>query len=101
MCYFLASPSTDHSPHADDYKKGVQEIIDMMVKTQQKDGYLDCYFSVVDKEGRFKNLRDMHEMCESGADSVAVLTPQTTAVTCSRGRWRTTAGPAPGSTSTA
>jgi DUF1680 family protein len=37
----------------------------MIEKAQQEDGYLIIYFTVVDKEGRFKNLRDMHEMCES------------------------------------
>ena len=36
----------------------------MIEKAQQPDGYLIIYFTVVDKEGRFKNLRDMHEMCE-------------------------------------
>jgi DUF1680 family protein len=36
----------------------------MIEKAQQEDGYLIIYFTVVDKEGRFKNLRDMHEMCE-------------------------------------
>ena len=37
----------------------------MIEKAQQEDGYLIIYFTVVDKEGRFKNLRDLHEMCES------------------------------------
>lgn len=37
----------------------------MIEKAQQPDGYLIIYFTVVDKEGRFKNLRDMHEMCKS------------------------------------
>lgn len=36
----------------------------MIEKAQQPDGYLIIYFTVVDNEGRFKNLRDMHEMCE-------------------------------------
>lgn len=43
----------------------MDHIIDLIVKAQQEDGYLNIYFTVVDPEGRFKNLRDMHEMCES------------------------------------
>lgn len=39
----------------------------MIEKAQQEDGYLIIYFTVVDKEGRFKNLRDMHEMCKSSS----------------------------------
>ncbi len=35
----------------------------MIEKAQQPDGYLNIYFTVVDPAGRFKNLRDMHEMC--------------------------------------
>jgi hypothetical protein len=33
---------------------------------------LNIYFTVVDPEGRFKNFRDMHEMC--GFDLVLSLT---------------------------
>jgi len=47
------------------FKESIQELVDMIEKAQQEDGYLIIYFTVVDKEGRFKNLRDMHEMCES------------------------------------
>jgi len=42
----------------------MEEIVDNVEKNQPEDGYLDIYFSVVDPEGRFKNLRDFHEMCE-------------------------------------
>jgi DUF1680 family protein len=38
----------------------------MIVRAQQPDGYIGTYFTVVDKPGRLKNLRDMHEMCECG-----------------------------------
>jgi DUF1680 family protein len=53
------------SAHAEVFKASIQELVDMIEKAQQEDGYLIIYFTVVDKEGRFKNLRDMHEMCES------------------------------------
>ena len=36
----------------------------MIEKAQQPDGYVNIYFVVVDQEGKFQNLRDMHEMCE-------------------------------------
>lgn len=42
----------------------MDHIIDLIVKAQQDDGYLNIYFTVVDPEGKFRNLRDMHEMCE-------------------------------------
>jgi DUF1680 family protein len=64
-CYFLASPDGAQSAHAEVFKASIQELVDMIEKAQQEDGYLIIYFTVVDKEGRFKNLRDMHEMCES------------------------------------
>jgi DUF1680 family protein len=63
-CYFLASPDGARSKHASTFKSSIQELVDMIEKAQQEDGYLIIYFTVVDKEGRFKNLRDMHEMCE-------------------------------------
>lgn len=69
-CYFLASPDGSQSAHAEVFRNSIQELVDMIEKAQQEDGYLIIYFTVVDKEGRFKNLRDMHEMCESTWSSV-------------------------------
>lgn len=63
-CYFLASPDGHNSKNAAEYKACIQELIDMMEKAQQPDGYLNIYFTLVDKAGKFKNLRAMHEMCE-------------------------------------
>lgn len=36
----------------------------MMEKAQDKQGYLNPYFMIVDPEGKIMNLRDCHEMCE-------------------------------------
>jgi DUF1680 family protein len=72
-CYFLASPDGSQSKHAEIFKSSIQELVDMIEKAQQSDGYLIIYFTVVDKEGRFKNLRDMHEMCESFLPSFTSL----------------------------
>lgn len=63
VCYFLASPDGQASSHAAEFEKCLQELVDMIEKAQQPDGYLNIYFTVVDPAGRFMNLRDMHEMC--------------------------------------
>lgn len=54
--------------HAEEFKHSIQELVDMIEKAQQPDGYLIIYFTVVDKEGRFQNTRDLHEMCKSLCD---------------------------------
>jgi DUF1680 family protein len=51
--------------HAEEFTRSIQELVDMIEKAQQPDGYLIIYFTVVDKEGRFQNTRDLHEMCTS------------------------------------
>jgi DUF1680 family protein len=66
VCYYLSSPENESTPQATTYRRAVDELVDMIVAAQQPDGYLNVYFTVVDPEGRFKNLRDMHEMCECG-----------------------------------
>ncbi|WWD18867.1 hypothetical protein CI109_103322 [Kwoniella shandongensis] len=65
-CYFLSSPDGKRSSHAPEFISAIDELIDMMGKAQQPDGYLNIYFTVVDKAGKLKNLRDMHEMYNCG-----------------------------------
>ncbi|KAK8861777.1 hypothetical protein IAR55_002600 [Kwoniella newhampshirensis] len=65
-CYFLSSPDAKSCSHAAEFDAAIQELVDMIEKAQQPDGYLDIYFTVVDPEGRYKNLRDMHEMYNAG-----------------------------------
>jgi len=67
-CYFLGSAESADNEHAAEFERCIQELVDMIEKFQRPDGYLDIYFSVVDKEGRFRNFRDMHEMCRCGQD---------------------------------
>ena len=43
----------------------MQSIVDQIEKAQHPEGYLNIYFTVVDPEGRFMNVRDLHELCES------------------------------------
>ena len=62
-CYFLSSPDSKECVHASEFDSSIQELVNMIEKAQQPDGYLNIYFTVVDPEGRFKNMRDLHEMC--------------------------------------
>ncbi|KAF2852948.1 glycoside hydrolase family 127 protein [Plenodomus tracheiphilus IPT5] len=59
-CYFLASH----------YDKGIDEAVQYMVGTirsaQQEDGYINVHYTVVDRKGRWSNLRDMHELYNCG-----------------------------------
>lgn len=62
-CYFLANSPTPLE-HANEFEEALEHLVSLIEKAQQPDGYLDIYFTVVDPEGRFKNFRDMHEMCK-------------------------------------
>lgn len=42
------------------------QLISRMVKAQQPDGYLNTYFTVLEKENRWANLRDFHELYNAG-----------------------------------
>ena len=64
MCYFLNSPDGAKSAHASELKSAMDQLIILIEKAQQPDGYLNVYFTVVDPAGRFQNLRDLHELCE-------------------------------------
>ncbi|ORX39552.1 hypothetical protein BD324DRAFT_614130 [Kockovaella imperatae] len=61
-CYFLSTADGKTSPLASEFDAAIEELVAMIIKAQQADGYLGTYFTVVDPKGRLKNLRDMHEM---------------------------------------
>ncbi len=44
----------------------VDEIVDWMAAAQAPDGYLNSYFLFADPEGRWRNLRDNHELYCAG-----------------------------------
>lgn len=44
----------------------VDETIALFAGAQQPDGYLNSYFTLVEPENRWKNLRDMHELYCAG-----------------------------------
>lgn len=43
-------------------EKTVDEVIDIVASAQDEDGYLDTYFTIKDKEKRFTNLLEAHEL---------------------------------------
>ena len=55
-CYFLNPNDSGEITIA------VEELVEMIRSAQQPDGYLNIHFTVVNPEGRFTNLRDMHEL---------------------------------------
>ncbi|MDO5292392.1 MAG: glycoside hydrolase family 127 protein [bacterium] len=42
------------------------ETIELIGRAQQKDGYLNTYFTIKEPEGRFKNLEEGHELYTAG-----------------------------------
>ncbi|HRX07660.1 MAG TPA: glycoside hydrolase family 127 protein [Candidatus Limiplasma sp.] len=44
----------------------VREVIALIGRAQQKDGYLNTYFTVKEPNGRFSNLREAHELYCAG-----------------------------------
>ena len=60
-------------------EKRADEIIDLIGRTQQPDGYLDTYFIAVEPEHRWQNLTDCHEMyCAGHMTEAAVAYYQAT-----------------------
>jgi len=47
-------------------RKQLDQVVDLIVKAQQPDGYLNVYFTVVEPGRRWTNLRDMHELYCAG-----------------------------------
>ncbi|MBX3061390.1 MAG: glycoside hydrolase family 127 protein [Anaerolineae bacterium] len=47
-------------------EKQADELIAQIQKAQQADGYLNSYFTMVEPENRWRNLRDWHEMYNAG-----------------------------------
>ena len=52
-------------PNAE-FERKADEVIDMIEKAQQPDGYLNIYFTAVEPENRWTNLRDKHELYDAG-----------------------------------
>ena len=53
--------------HPDPVLEGqVELVIDLIAAAQQPDGYLNIYYTVVEPENRWANLRDWHELYCAG-----------------------------------
>ena len=50
----------------EELEKQVDALIDIIADAQDKDGYLDTYFTVKDKEKRWTNLHEAHELYCAG-----------------------------------
>jgi uncharacterized protein len=48
------------------FEAQADEVIDLIEKAQQSDGYLNSYFTAVEPGNRWRNLRDYHEMYNAG-----------------------------------
>lgn len=55
-CYFLRQHPMP------DIDAAVQELVEMIEKAQQPDGYLNIHYTVVAPGKRFTNVKDMHEL---------------------------------------
>lgn len=47
-------------------ERSIDEAVDLIVRAQQSDGYLNTYYTITDPAGRWTNLRDCHELYCAG-----------------------------------
>ncbi|MBC7811392.1 MAG: glycoside hydrolase family 127 protein, partial [Burkholderiales bacterium] len=47
-------------------EKATDEVIDLIAGAQQPDGYLNIYFTGIDPQNKWRNLRDWHELYNAG-----------------------------------
>jgi DUF1680 family protein len=55
-CYLL------YDEYDEEIDAAIQELVVMIRAAQREDGYLNLHYIVVDPQGRWSNLRDMHEL---------------------------------------
>ena len=61
-----AASYTLHTHPNPDWEGELDEVIDAIAKSQQKDGYLNSYFTLVEPEKKWQNLGMMHELYCAG-----------------------------------
>ena len=59
-CYYL------DSHYDEEIDTAVQYMVGTIRSAQQDDGYLNLHYTIVDPNGRWSNLRDMHELYNCG-----------------------------------
>ncbi|GAM85460.1 hypothetical protein ANO11243_034670 [Dothideomycetidae sp. 11243] len=62
LAYFHAETSGAHKS----LEEASEDLSSKICSAQQKDGYLNIHFTVVDRKGRFSNMRDLHELYNAG-----------------------------------
>lgn len=70
-CYFLTEGIEDgevvHSAvNAEVVHSAVTELVEMIRKAQQPDGYINIHFTIVQPEKRFTNVTHLHELYNAG-----------------------------------
>lgn len=56
-----------HGGHAPaELRQRIDEVVDLIVAAQQPDGYINSYFTLVEPDNRWSNLRDQHELYCAG-----------------------------------
>ncbi len=67
LAKWLEAASFSLARHPDSVLEArVDEVVALLAKAQQGDGYLNTYFQLVEPEKRFTNLRDCHELYCAG-----------------------------------
>jgi uncharacterized protein len=67
LAKWIEAASYSLATHPDPELEGLlDETIALIASAQQKDGYLNVHFTVVEPEKRWTNLRDMHELYCAG-----------------------------------
>ncbi len=61
-----AASYTLHTHPNPEWEEELNEVIDTIAKSQQDDGYLNSYFTLVEPEKRWQNLGMMHELYCAG-----------------------------------
>ncbi|MCD4776999.1 MAG: glycoside hydrolase family 127 protein [Candidatus Aegiribacteria sp.] len=61
-----AAACTLHLHPDTELKENLEGVITLMEKAQQPDGYLNSYFTMLEPENRWTNLRDRHELYCAG-----------------------------------
>ncbi len=49
-----------------EFERQVDEVVELIAKAQQPNGYLNIFFTAVEPENRWRNLRDWHELYDAG-----------------------------------
>lgn len=49
-----------------EFERQVDEVVDLIEKAQQPDGYLNIFFTAVEPQNKWRNLRDWHELYDAG-----------------------------------